>query len=57
MNYYYLYPEVTLLLLNDTEDKEKILYASNNKSWPMPKIGSRPPYYKDPVYEKHYPII
>ncbi|MBP1080245.1 MULTISPECIES: hypothetical protein [Bacillus] len=50
-------PEVKLLLLRYSEEKEELLYNSNPFAWPMPKVGPRPPYYVNPRYVKNYPII
>lgn len=50
-------PEVRLLLLNASEQKEELLYDSNPNPWSMPKIGPRPPFYVNPRYEQNYPII
>ncbi|MED3795619.1 hypothetical protein P4571_24685, partial [Niallia alba] len=48
-------PEVKLLLVNHSNEKVKMVYMED--SWPMPKIGMRPPYYCYPSYELNYPII
>ncbi len=48
------FPRVTRLLENK-EAKLKLNYLS--KSWTVPTIAVRPPYYKDPVYEPYYPNI
>jgi hypothetical protein len=50
-------PEVKLLLLPQTDEKELVLYNDNPYSFELPKIGPRPPYYAHPRYEKEYPII
>ena len=50
-------PEVKLLLVNQSDEKVKVLYNDNSKRFEMPKIGSRPPYYAYPRYEQYYPII
>lgn len=54
MNYYYN-PEVKLLLINESKDKEIMKYQS--MSITVPKIGPRPPYYIHPRYEQYYPTI
>ncbi|WNF24752.1 hypothetical protein [Mesobacillus jeotgali] len=50
-------PEVKLLLLNQSNEKVKVLYNDNSVRFEMPKIGLRPPYYAYPRYEQYYPII
>jgi hypothetical protein len=50
-------PEVKLLLVNQSDEKVKVLYNDNSKRFEMPKIGPRPPYYAYPRYEQYYPII
>ncbi|MCM3572414.1 MULTISPECIES: hypothetical protein [Mesobacillus] len=50
-------PEVKLLLVNQSDEKVKVLYNDNSKRFEMPKIGARPPYYAYPRYEQYYPII
>ncbi len=49
-------PEVMLLLQNYSEEKVVMLYDSDH-TWPMPKIGPRPPYYFNPRYVQSYPLI
>lgn len=56
MEHYYD-PEVKLLLINQSDAKEKLLYNDQSKPWEIPKIGQRPPYYIHPRYEQYYPII
>ncbi|WP_200816504.1 hypothetical protein [Salirhabdus sp. Marseille-P4669] len=56
MKYYYN-PEVERLLINVTKDTEKMRYNDNKKKLKVPKIGPRPPYYKDPKYDHYYPVI
>jgi hypothetical protein len=48
-------PEVELLLINQSDAKVQMVYQPNK--WPMPKIGPRPPYYTEPIYEAEYPVI
>ncbi|WP_169802506.1 hypothetical protein [Alkalihalobacillus trypoxylicola] len=47
-------PEITLLLTNKPG-----LVTMNylNHSWPMQKIGPRPPYFRNPSYQSHLPIL
>ncbi|WP_176142504.1 hypothetical protein [Halobacillus hunanensis] len=56
MQYYYN-PEVRLLLLPESDEKEKLLYDENPSEFEVPKIGPRPPYYYNPRYEPYYPVI
>ncbi len=56
MSYYYN-PEVRLLLISQTDEKEQILYNHNSNTWSLPKIGPRPPYYYNPRYKPYYPRI
>lgn len=55
MTYYYN-PEAMFLLVNQTEEKDKMIYA-DSLFLQAPKIGPRPPYYIHPRYEAYYPII
>ncbi|MEC2078611.1 hypothetical protein [Metabacillus fastidiosus] len=48
---------VKLLLINHSNEKEKVLYNSNLTAFNIPKIGPRPPYYCNPQYTPYYPII
>ncbi|GIN13143.1 hypothetical protein J26TS2_30100 [Shouchella clausii] len=52
---YTFYPEVTLLLDKDLNQKERMFYLKD--SWLVPKIGPRPPFYAYPRYGPSYPII
>jgi hypothetical protein len=54
---YQLNYEVKLLLINQSNEKEVILYNSNPNYWQMSKIGPRPPYYCNPRYEQYFPKI
>ena len=54
MQYYYN-REVKLLLVNQSNEKEKVKYQS--KKFQAPKIGPRPPYYMNPRYEPYKPVI
>lgn len=53
--YYEFNKEVKLLLQNESNQKVRMMYMSD--SWPMPKIGPRPPYYTNPRYVRNYPVI
>ena len=54
---YYYSNEVKLLLINQSDETEEVLYNSNPYAYSLPKIGPRPPYYYNPRYEQYYPII
>ncbi|WP_010651270.1 hypothetical protein [Oceanobacillus massiliensis] len=54
---YYFNPEVKLLLLNYSAEKEEMRYDLNAEKIQVPKIGPRPPYYCNPRYEQYYPVI
>jgi len=56
MEYYYN-PEVKLLLINQTAEKDEMIYNDDEKTLKVPKIGPRPPFYIHPRYEQYYPII
>ncbi|WP_409304887.1 hypothetical protein [Peribacillus sp. SCS-155] len=56
-NSFQLNPEIKLLLLPYSNEKNVVLYNSNPQSWQIPKIGPRPPYYCNPRYVQYYPII
>ncbi|WP_172645582.1 hypothetical protein [Domibacillus tundrae] len=49
--------EVKLLLVNESDEKEEIVYTANPSTYQVPKVGSRPPYYCNPRYDGSYPII
>lgn len=57
MPYYRFNREVILLLVNQSDEKEELVYNNNPISILIPKIGSRPPYYYNPRYEQYYPIL
>ncbi|WP_462413109.1 hypothetical protein [Neobacillus sp. Marseille-QA0830] len=57
MTYLHYSPEVKYLLINHSNEKVEVLYASNPYAFRLPLIGTRPPYYTNPRYEQHYPII
>ncbi|TCS73575.1 hypothetical protein [Muricomes intestini] len=50
-------PEIELLLLNYSTEEVQMQYDSDPCTWPMPKIGRRPPYYTDPEYVLNFPVI
>lgn len=52
---YYYNPEVKLLLINQSEEKEEMQYKSRKLM--VPKIGPRPPFYVNPRYGQYYPVI
>ncbi|WBL13734.1 hypothetical protein [Sutcliffiella sp. NC1] len=54
-HYFYYYPEAQILLLNDSEEKNQLIY--NGTILEVPKIGPRPPYYCNPGYDQYYPKI
>ncbi|GAA0497847.1 hypothetical protein GCM10008986_26090 [Salinibacillus aidingensis] len=56
MQYYYN-PEVKLLLINQSNEKDAVIYDENSHPFKAPKIGPRPPYYCYPRYEPYYPVI
>ncbi|WP_169750791.1 hypothetical protein [Ornithinibacillus contaminans] len=56
MTYYYN-PQVKLLLINQSDETEEILYDNHAQKWKTPLIGPRPPYYANPRYEQYYPLI
>ncbi|MEK4523633.1 hypothetical protein NSQ95_01370 [Psychrobacillus sp. FSL W7-1457] len=49
--------EVEKLLINHSDKKVNVQYASNAKPFELPEIGARPPYYCHPNYEAYYPLI
>lgn len=50
-----IYPEVVWLLVNETNQKEELVYL--NHRWNVPVIGKRPPYYGNPRYTLNYPLV
>jgi hypothetical protein len=54
---YEFHPEVRLLLKNYSDKKVQMLYDANPYTWPMSKIGSRPPFYTNPRYVLNYPLV
>ncbi|SEM15517.1 hypothetical protein SAMN05192533_101231 [Mesobacillus persicus] len=57
MQAYVYNPEVKLLLVNQSNEKETVVYNHNPYGFQLPKIGPRPPYYTNPRYEPYYPKI
>jgi len=57
MQQYDYNPEVTLLLVNHSDEKVEVLYTATDHLFQLPKIGPRPPYFIHPVYEQYYPLI
>ncbi len=49
------YPTVTLLVVNKSNEKEQMSYM--HYSWPVSKIGLRPPFYAHPRYTPEYPVM
>lgn len=49
--------EAILLLVDDSDEKEELVYNSNPIPFKIPKIGPRPPYYYNPRYEQYYPVL
>lgn len=56
MNSYY-YPDVQLLLLNESNQTVQMLYNDNPYTWTMALISERPPYYINPILFETFPII
>lgn len=56
MRYYYN-PEVKLLLIRYSKEKVQVRYNNNPRSFDLPLIGPRPPYYANPVYTPYQPLI
>lgn len=50
-------PGVNKLLINYSNEKVKVQYASNKVPFLLPAISFRPPYYVNPRCEWNYPII
>lgn len=48
-------PKLKLLLMKQSKDTVNMTYI--NHKWPMPKTTVRPPYYKKPIYEMHFPKL
>lgn len=57
MQQYYYNPEVSLLLVNHSNEKVDVLYVANQQMFQLPKIGPRPPFFINPVCEQYYPVI
>lgn len=56
MSFYYS-PEIRFLLIDDSSEKVEVLYTADGKTFELPLIGERPPYYAYPDYQQFYPII
>lgn len=48
-------PKLKLLLQKHSKDTINMTYI--NHKWSMPKKTIKPPYYKKPIYELHYPKV
>lgn len=57
MGYCLYHPKVKVLLINHSDKKVPMLYDNNPYTWPMPKVGPRPPFYTNPRYVQYYPVI
>ncbi|WNS80532.1 hypothetical protein RRU94_24065 [Domibacillus sp. DTU_2020_1001157_1_SI_ALB_TIR_016] len=58
MQAYEVHGQVKLLLVQQSNEKERIMYtADGGASIQVPKIGTRPPYYCNPRYGWVYPVI
>ncbi|WP_197076597.1 hypothetical protein [Domibacillus indicus] len=57
MNPVIIHYEVKLLLINQSHEKEEVIYTADSSRYQLPKIGSRPPYYCNPRYERTRPVI
>ncbi|MEK4564684.1 hypothetical protein MKX54_08455 [Alkalihalobacillus sp. FSL R5-0424] len=55
MNPVVIYPDITLLLINQSDEEVQVQFAESTFS--LPKIGPRPPYYANPRIEPEYPIV
>ncbi|MBT2755032.1 hypothetical protein J7E71_03580 [Mesobacillus foraminis] len=51
------HPQVQLLLISHSTEKERVLYDQNSHPYLLPKIGPRPPFYWNPRYEPFFPKI
>lgn len=49
--------QVKLLLIQQSNEKERIIYTADSASVQVPKIGIRPPYYCNPRHEWFYPVM
>lgn len=50
-------PKTELLLVDESNKKVKVSYASNCCPFKLPLISPRPPYYCNPQYKKNCPLI
>lgn len=53
----YYNPEVKLLLVRESQEKQWVQYNANAQPLRMPTIGPRPPYYCNPKYEPYMPVL
>lgn len=52
---YEFHPKLKLLLQKPFSETVHMTYI--NHKWSMPKTTVKPPYYKKPIYELHYPKV
>ena len=52
---YEFHPKLKLLLQKHSSETVHMTYI--NHKWSMPKTTVKPPYYKKPIYELHYPKV
>ncbi|HLU23088.1 hypothetical protein [Lederbergia graminis] len=57
MKEYYFNPEVKLLLIQQSDEKVKVVYDDNESEFLLPFISARPPFYTNPRYVPEFPII
>ncbi len=57
MDSFYYSPEVKLLIVNYSSEKEEVVYNHHPYSVKITQIGPRPPFYCNPRYEQYYPVI
>ncbi|MEN0643257.1 hypothetical protein MKY91_08880 [Alkalicoccobacillus gibsonii] len=55
MNPVVIYPEITLLTIDQSDKTVRIQFAET--SFMLPEIGPRPPYYTNPKIEPVYPVV
>ena len=56
MRYYYS-EEVKLLLMDGSNKTVEVIYNSDSQPFLLPLLGSRPPFYVNPRYEKYLPVL
>lgn len=49
--------DVSLLMVDYSDEKVTVLYTANNDTFELPKIGPRPPYYDNPRCEPYFTAI